>query len=147
MHVDLNLGLLDCPDEVNAELQSQYRELIGSLMFLYQLTRPVLGYTVIFLSRHLHKPGVKHLTQAKNVLRYLKGTQDYGIHYTRDITRLGLRNQKLNTLYALSDSDFAGCSEAARSTSGSIILIISEHRSNFLVFCSSDNEGTMHSYG
>ena len=81
------------------------------------------------------------------MLRYLKGAQDYGIHYTRDITRLGLRNQKLNTLYALSDSDFAGCSEAARSTSGSIILIISEHRSNFLVFCSSDNEGTMHSYG
>ena len=37
------------------------------------------------------------------MLRYLKGAQDYGIHYTRDITRLGLRNQKLNTLYALSE--------------------------------------------
>ena len=27
--VDLNLSLLDCPDEVNAELQLKYRELIG----------------------------------------------------------------------------------------------------------------------
>ena len=123
LDVDLNLNLLDCSDEVNAELQSQYRELIGSLMFLYQWTRPDLGYAVTFLSRYLHKPGVKHLTQAKNVLRYLKGTQDYGIHYTRDITRLGLRNQKLNTLYAHSDSDFAGCRDTARSTSGNVILM------------------------
>ena len=62
LNVDLNLSLLDCPDEVNAELQSQYRELIGSLMFLYQWTRPDLGYAVPFLSRYLHKPGVIQLT-------------------------------------------------------------------------------------
>ena len=105
LDVDLNLSRLDCPDEVNAELQSKYRELIGSLMFLYQWTRPDLGYAVTFLSRYLHKPGVKHLTQAKNVLRYLKGTQEYGIQYSRDLNRLRLRNQKLNTLYALSDFD------------------------------------------
>ena len=40
LHVDLNLSLLDYPDEVNAELQSQYRELIGSLMSLYWWMRP-----------------------------------------------------------------------------------------------------------
>ena len=36
---------------------------------------------------------------------------------------MGLRNQKLNTLYALSDSDFgfAGCRDTARSTSGNVI--------------------------
>ena len=82
---------LDCPDEVNAELQSQYS--------------PDLGYAVTFLSRYLHKPGVKNLTQAKNILRYLKGTQEYGIQYSRNHNRLRLRNQKLNTLYALSNSD------------------------------------------
>ena len=60
------------------------------------------------------------MTQAKNMLRYI---QDYGIHYTRDITRLGPRNQKLNTLYALSDSDFAGYRDTARSTSGNIFLM------------------------
>ena len=60
------------------------------------------------------------MTQAKNMLRYI---QDYGIHYTRDITRLGPRNQKLNTLYALSDSDFAGYRDTTRSTAGNIILM------------------------
>ena len=81
------------------------------------MDKPDLGYDVTFLSRYLHKPGVKHLIQAKNVHRYLQGTQEYGIHYTRDINRLGLRHQQLSILYALSDSDFAGCCDTARSTS------------------------------
>ena len=49
---------------------------------------------VTFISRCLHKPGVNHLTQAKNLLQYLKGTQKYAFYYTGDIARLGLRNQK-----------------------------------------------------
>ena len=41
-------------------------------------TQPDLGYAVSFLSRYLHKPSVKHLTQVKNVLRYLsKEAQEY----------------------------------------------------------------------
>ena len=60
---------------------------------------------------------------AKHTLRYLKGTKDLGIHYTRDQDRLSARDQKLNTLYALSDSDFAGCKDTAKSTSGYMILM------------------------
>ena len=43
---------------------------------------------------------------------------DLGINYTRDVNRLQERRQKPNALYALSDSDFAGCKDTARSTSG-----------------------------
>ena len=49
LDVVLNLSLLDCPEEVNAELQSQYRDLIGSMLFLYQWMRPDLGYAVTYL--------------------------------------------------------------------------------------------------
>ena len=87
------------------------------------LIRPDLGFTVTFLSRYLHKPGVKHMQAAKHTLRYLKGSKDLGIHYTRDQNRLSARDQKLNTLYALSDSDFAGCKDTAKSTSGYMILM------------------------
>ena len=55
------MSLSDCPDEFNAKLESQYRDLISSSIFLYQWTRPDLGYTVTFLSRCLDKPGVKNL--------------------------------------------------------------------------------------
>jgi len=54
----------------------------------------------------------------------LKGTIDLGIRYTRDLARLHTRDQQLNVLYALSDSDFAGCKDTFRSTSGYIILMI-----------------------
>ncbi len=33
---DLNLSLMDSPDEVDPELQSGYRAIVGSLMYLYQ---------------------------------------------------------------------------------------------------------------
>ena len=57
-----------------------------------------LDHAVTFLSRYLHKPGVKYLTQARNTL-WLLEIQEYGIHHTQDIARLGpslgLINQKL----------------------------------------------------
>jgi hypothetical protein len=34
---------MDSQDEVNPELQSEYRGMVGSLMYLYQWTRPDLG--------------------------------------------------------------------------------------------------------
>ena len=48
----IKLSLQDSPDEVDPELQRKYREIIGSLMYLYQWTLPDLGYTVTFLSTH-----------------------------------------------------------------------------------------------
>jgi hypothetical protein len=120
---DMNLSLMDCPDEVDPKLQREYRAIVGSLMYLYQWTRPDLGFAVTFLSRYLHKPGEKHFLAAKHVLRYLKGTIGLGIRYTRDLARLSIRDQKLNVLYALSDSDFAGCKDTSRSTSGYMILM------------------------
>ena len=104
-----------------------YRAIVGSLMYLYQWTRPDLGFAVTFLSRYLHEPGEIHLLAAKlaakHVLLYLKGTMDLGIKYTRDSERLRTRDQQLNVLYALSDSDFAGCKDTFRSTSDYMILM------------------------
>ncbi len=100
-------------------------------MYLYQWTRPDLGFAVMFFSRlrfrcnvqYLHRPGEKHLLAAKYVLRYLKGTIDLRIRYTRDLARLHVRDQQLNVLYALLDSDFAGCKDTFCSTSGYMILM------------------------
>ncbi len=51
----------------------------------------------------------------------MKGAVDFGIRYNRDEARLLARDQKLNVLYDLSDSDFAGCKDASRSTSGYMV--------------------------
>jgi hypothetical protein len=38
---------MDSPDEVNPESQSEYRGIVGSLMYLYHRTRPDLGFAGI----------------------------------------------------------------------------------------------------
>jgi hypothetical protein len=38
---DLNLSLMNSPDEVDRILQSEYRAIVGSMMYLYQWTRPL----------------------------------------------------------------------------------------------------------
>jgi hypothetical protein len=45
---DMNISLLDSPDEVDPKLQSEYRAIVGSPMYLYQWTRPDLGFAVFF---------------------------------------------------------------------------------------------------
>ncbi len=62
------LKLTNSPVEVDQEVQSEYRAraIVGSLMYLYQWTRPDLGFTVTFLSRYLHKLGEKHLQAAEH---------------------------------------------------------------------------------
>ena len=57
---------------------TQYRRLIGSLRYLCHI-RPDLAYSVGMISRFMQKPKVSHLAAAKRILRYLKGTLDYGI--------------------------------------------------------------------
>ena len=62
-------------DDVNL---TQYRRLIGSLRYLCH-TRPDLAYNVGMVSRFMQKPNVSHIAATKSILRYLKGTLDYGI--------------------------------------------------------------------
>ena len=92
-------------------------------MYLYQWTRPDLGYAVTFLSRYLHKAGDEHMQAARHTLLYLQGTESLGIRYTCDINSLCIRGQDLNVVYGLSDSDFAGCKDTVKSTSGHIVLL------------------------
>jgi hypothetical protein len=80
--METNLKLLvDTSSElVDATL---YRQIIGSLMYLTN-TRPDICFAVNTLSRYLVEPRRVHLVAAKHVMRYLKGTLDYGLYYTGD---------------------------------------------------------------
>ena len=87
--------MLDCKDmdtrmESNLNLLSDascekvdammYRRMIGSLMYLTN-TRPYILFDVHTLSQFLTDSIHVHLIAAKHLLRYLKGTMDYGIKY------------------------------------------------------------------
>ena len=87
---------------------TMYRQMIGSLMYLMN-TRPDICFAVNTLSQYLTDPRSVHLTATKHILRYLKGTIDYGLKY--DV------NQKIN-LEGYVDSDWVGSAINRKSTLG-----------------------------
>lgn len=71
----------NCDTNVN---NCQYQKLIGSLMYLAVLTRPDISFSVSFLSKFNNCNNSYHWKCAKRVLRYLKGTKNYVIKFTKD---------------------------------------------------------------
>jgi hypothetical protein len=92
------LGMLECkamptPMVTNLKLLSDttsdtvdatmYRQMIGSLMYLTN-TRPNICFAVNTLSQYMVESRHVHLVVARHVMRYLRGTVDYGIRYVSD---------------------------------------------------------------
>jgi hypothetical protein len=84
-----------------------YRHIVGALQYC-TLTRPDIAYSVNQLCQFLHAPKTVHLTAAKRVLRYLKGTITFGLHYTQGPLHLN----------GYCDSDWAGSLDDRKSTTG-----------------------------
>ncbi|XP_017614108.1 uncharacterized mitochondrial protein AtMg00810-like [Gossypium arboreum] len=59
-----------------------YRSLVGCLLYLIA-TMPDIMYAVSLLSRFMHYCNVAHFKAAKRVLRYVKGTLNYGMKFVK----------------------------------------------------------------
>ncbi|CAJ2632822.1 unnamed protein product [Trifolium pratense] len=95
---------------------TKYRSLIGSLRYLCN-TRPDLAYSVGVVSRFMQKPKLPHLAVAKRILRYIRGTMDYGILFPN--TDKG----KQCELIAYTDSNWCGDADDRKSTAGYLFLL------------------------
>jgi hypothetical protein len=62
--------------------QLRYSQIIGSLMYLASTIRPDISFAVSKLSRYMSNPGDDHWHALKRVLRYLKSTMSFEIHYS-----------------------------------------------------------------
>jgi len=62
--------------------EGYYRSLIGCLMYL-TATRPDILFAVSLLSRFMHCASEMHLIVAKRILRYIKGTIDFGVKFKK----------------------------------------------------------------
>ncbi|GJY30727.1 hypothetical protein Tco_0414222 [Tanacetum coccineum] len=89
--------------------QTRFRSMVGSLMYL-TASRPDLVFAVCMCARYQASPTKKHLEALKRVFRYLRGTINWGLSYSKD-TAMAL------TAYA--NADHAGCQDIRRSTLGS----------------------------
>ncbi|XP_019179912.1 PREDICTED: uncharacterized protein LOC109175117 [Ipomoea nil] len=92
---------------------TQYRRIVGALQYL-TITRPDLAYAVNRLCQFMHSPTTEHWGLVKRVLRYIKGTLDYGLR---------LSPSSSTVIHAYSDSDWAGCPVDRKSTSGFAVYL------------------------
>ncbi|KAL0445959.1 UNVERIFIED_CONTAM: Retrovirus-related Pol polyprotein from transposon TNT 1-94 [Sesamum latifolium] len=109
--VDLNLHLAKNKGE--PEGQIEYSRIIGSLMYIMNCTRPDIAYAVNKLSRFTSNPSKDHWKGLIRVLRYLKYTSNYGLHYTRYPA----------VLEGYSDANWISDSKDTKSTSGYVFTI------------------------
>ena len=62
-------------------LQSEYAQIVGSLGFLTNYTRPHNAYVVNRLSRYIINLDKSNWDALERVMRYLKGTISYDLHF------------------------------------------------------------------
>nr|GFB08380.1 uncharacterized mitochondrial protein AtMg00810-like [Tanacetum cinerariifolium] len=86
----------------------KYRSMIGALMY-FTSSRSDIVHATCVCARYQAKPTEKHLKEVKRIFRYLQGTVNTGLWYTKDF---GFE------LTGFSDADYAGCKDTFKSTSG-----------------------------
>ena len=84
---------------------------MGSLIYAMTCSRPDLAFVVTKLSQSLEKPSNADWVTTRHVLRYLKGSANQSLFYSRSTLGDDLR------LSGFSDSDWASSSDR-RSTTG-----------------------------
>ena len=74
------------PKEENEKLlgpEVPYLSAIGALMYLVNCTRPDIAFSVNLLARYSSTPTLRHWNGVKHLLRYLRGTSDTGLFYSK----------------------------------------------------------------
>ena len=85
-HVPMSPTLkLDKPadEEIVSAATWDYRSAVGGMLYLSITARPDIAQAVGVLSRFMSCPGVEHVEAAKQVIRYLYATKDFGVTYQR----------------------------------------------------------------
>lgn len=108
------------PAEVNCTLEKAtddselfdcdtYQSAVGTLLYLSTRTRPDITFAVCNVAKFCTKPTRNHWSAVKRIFRYLRGTNDVGIMYTK---------QYSCSCVGYSDADWAGDKNDRKSTSG-----------------------------
>ena len=99
------------PDEEGVN-PAVYRSIVGSLRYLCN-TRPDLSFSVGVVSRYMQDPKISHLLAVKRIMRYLHGTEQFGVLLSRG-------NEEL---VGYPDADWCGDRTDRRSTTGYVFFL------------------------
>ena len=110
MSATLKLARHEAGEDVDTKL---YRGMIGSLLYL-TASRPDLSFSVGVCARYQAKSKVSHLNAVKRIIKYVKGTENLGVYYSRNSNE---------NLVGYCDADWAGCADHRKITSGGCFFL------------------------
>ncbi|XP_073221454.1 secreted RxLR effector protein 161-like [Cicer arietinum] len=90
--------------------------MVGSLRYLCNTSLDI-AYSVGLISRYIEKPRAPHYLAAKRILRYIKETSEFGLHYARNQTGIEAG------LVGFTDSDWCGDKDDRKNNSHYVFLI------------------------
>ncbi|CAI9761151.1 unnamed protein product [Fraxinus pennsylvanica] len=93
--------------------QVEYSRIIENLMYLMSCIKPDIAYTVSKLSRYMSNSGDDHWKEIVRVLRYLRYTRNFGLHYTKYPT----------VIEEYSDANWISDTKDSKSTSGFVFTL------------------------
>jgi Reverse transcriptase (RNA-dependent DNA polymerase) len=106
----------DCDPSPARDFHLRYRAIVGSLGYLVNMTRPDLAFAYSELSKYVQHPGLPHMQAAEHALRYLRGTFDKSLKFSRD-------TPLVDTVWGWVDSDWAGDTDTRRSHAAYILML------------------------
>lgn len=87
-----------------------YRAIVGSIMYAATISRPDLAFPANLLARYLSKWSAAHMSAAKHLLRYIRGTSDLCLLYDAE--------SSTRIIQGHCDADWGSCVDTRRSTTG-----------------------------
>lgn len=103
-----------CKDENGVKVDEKiFHAMIGSLLYL-TASRPDICYNVGVYARYQASPRVSHMNALKRIIKYVKGTVNLGLYYTKD-TNI--------SLVGFCDPDWTGSLDDRRSISGGCFFL------------------------
>lgn len=99
-----------------ASKAAEFGTVTGMLTHLTNMTRPDLAYAVGQLQRFASCPRKKHYDAMQHIVRYVKGTMNYGLLFDKDCADDGITGA--------ADSDWATDKDDRKSTSGYVFTFM-----------------------
>ena len=125
-----------CPTTAN-ETESMkmipYRRVIGLLTYLANTSRPDIAHAVSNAAQFSQNPGASHWQAVQQILRYLSGTNKYGLKFsgsTQSQSQSQLQqpsvfasSSAIPPVSAYSDANWGNCKDSRRSTTGWLLQL------------------------
>ena len=99
-----------------------YRGCVGALNYLVVMTRPDLAWAASQLSRYLGEPRVSAVKEAVRIVSFVGDTANLGLVYKCGGASMCCATPTAD-LVGFCDSDFAGCPNTRKSTTGCIVYL------------------------